>query len=102
MAKHKNIYPNEQELTAVQNIVSAVEKALKLVSDSIAEEDAPPAKSPEVVVKMETDAATPAAAAAEEKPEEKKATEIDEAKKTETPKVKSEPPTSKSLYHLVL
>ena len=42
MAKHKQIYPNEQELSAVQSIVSAVEKALKLVSDSIAEEEAPP------------------------------------------------------------
>ncbi|XP_046857995.1 zinc finger RNA-binding protein-like isoform X3 [Xenia sp. Carnegie-2017] len=48
MSKHKLIYPNEEELAAVQSIVSAVEKALKLVSDSIAEEDAP------VVVKQET------------------------------------------------
>ena len=42
MAKHATIYPNEAELTAVQSIVSAVEKALKLVSDGIAEADAPP------------------------------------------------------------
>jgi hypothetical protein len=41
MAKHKEIYPNEQELSAVQSIVSAVEKALKLVSDCIAEEETP-------------------------------------------------------------
>ena len=41
MAKHKQIYPNEQELSAVQSIVSAAEKALKLVSDCIAEEEVP-------------------------------------------------------------
>ena len=41
MAKHSSIYPNEQELQAVQNIVSASEKALKLVSDLIAEQDNP-------------------------------------------------------------
>lgn len=39
MAKHSGIYPNEQELQAVQKIVSASEKALKLVSDLIAEQD---------------------------------------------------------------
>eukprot|EP00794_Sanderia_malayensis_P009635 gene9635-10623_t len=39
MAKHANIYPNETELKQVQDIVSATEKALKLVSDQIAEED---------------------------------------------------------------
>ena len=60
MAKHATIYPNEAELTAVQSIVSAVEKALKLVSDGIAEADAPPEpaasdatgakKKPELVV----------------------------------------------------
>ena len=37
MSKHASIYPNEAELQAVQNIVSACEKALKLVSDFIAE-----------------------------------------------------------------
>ena len=41
MAKHSAIYPNEQELQAVQSIVSASEKALKLVSDQIAEQDNP-------------------------------------------------------------
>merc|ERR1719431_1349868 len=41
MAKHQTIYPNEDELQAVQNIVSATEKALKSVSDAIAEEDTP-------------------------------------------------------------
>ena len=37
MAKHTSIYPNEAELQAVQNIVSTCEKALKLVSDIVAE-----------------------------------------------------------------
>ncbi|XP_052101013.1 zinc finger RNA-binding protein-like [Mytilus californianus] len=37
MAKHSSIYPNEAELQAVQNIVSLCEKALKLVSDFLAE-----------------------------------------------------------------
>lgn len=37
MAKHASIYPNEEELQHVQNIVSACEKALKLVSDYVAE-----------------------------------------------------------------
>ena len=37
MAKHASIYPNEAELQAVQNIVSSCEKALKIVSDFIAD-----------------------------------------------------------------
>ncbi|XP_014670630.1 PREDICTED: zinc finger RNA-binding protein-like [Priapulus caudatus] len=41
MAKHSMIYPNEQELQAVQSIVSASEKALKLVSDIITETEGP-------------------------------------------------------------
>ena len=41
VAKHNTIYPNEAELQAVQNIVSNCEKALKLVSDYIAETDNP-------------------------------------------------------------
>lgn len=36
MAKHQSIYPSEAELTQVQTIVGATEKALKLVSDAIA------------------------------------------------------------------
>ena len=39
MAKHNSIYPTEEELKQVQNIVGTTEKALKLVSDEIAEED---------------------------------------------------------------
>ncbi|CAG5130995.1 unnamed protein product [Candidula unifasciata] len=37
MTKHSFIYPTETELQAVQSIVSACEKALKLVSDSLTE-----------------------------------------------------------------
>ncbi|KAK3783611.1 hypothetical protein RRG08_020938 [Elysia crispata] len=39
MAKHHSIYPTEDELQAVQNIVSACEKALKLVSDTLADNE---------------------------------------------------------------
>ncbi|XP_051551025.1 zinc finger RNA-binding protein [Myxocyprinus asiaticus] len=38
MAKHSTIYPIEEELQAVQRIVSHSERALKLVSDSLLEE----------------------------------------------------------------
>ncbi|XP_078049629.1 zinc-finger protein 72D isoform X2 [Augochlora pura] len=37
LAHHTNIYPKEQELLAVQKIVSDTEKALKFVSDTLAE-----------------------------------------------------------------
>lgn len=84
MLKHKQIYPNEQELTAVQNIVSAVEKALKLVSDNIADEDAP-VKTEEKEEKMEV-----AEGAAEEKADDKKSAEGEEAKKQPKPKEKNE------------
>ncbi|XP_072167577.1 zinc finger RNA-binding protein-like isoform X2 [Diadema setosum] len=46
MAKHGAIYPTEQELQLVQNMVSQLEKSLKGVSDHIAEEDNPKAKEP--------------------------------------------------------
>ncbi|XP_051977863.1 zinc finger RNA-binding protein-like isoform X2 [Xyrauchen texanus] len=39
MAKHSTIYPIEEELQAVQRIVSHSERALKLVSDSLLEKD---------------------------------------------------------------
>ncbi|KAM9849072.1 zinc finger RNA-binding protein [Aulostomus maculatus] len=42
MAKHSTIYPVEEELQAVQRIVSHSERALKLVSDSLLEKDTPP------------------------------------------------------------
>lgn len=40
MARHSEIYPHEEELHAIQKIVSNTEKALKLVSDQFAETDA--------------------------------------------------------------
>ncbi|CAL8308318.1 unnamed protein product [Lota lota] len=47
MAKHSTIYPVEEELQAVQRIVSHSERALKLVSDSLLEKEAPaPAPTP--------------------------------------------------------
>ena len=36
MSKHQEVYPSEGELGQVQSIVAATEKALKLVSDSLA------------------------------------------------------------------
>ncbi|XP_068176370.1 zinc finger RNA-binding protein isoform X2 [Antennarius striatus] len=39
MAKHSTIYPGEDELQAVQRIVSHSERALKLVSDSLQEDE---------------------------------------------------------------
>ncbi|XP_030228694.1 zinc finger RNA-binding protein [Gadus morhua] len=48
MAKHSTIYPVEEELQAVQRIVSHSERALKLVSDSLLEKEAPvPAPAPD-------------------------------------------------------
>ncbi|XP_033633879.1 zinc finger RNA-binding protein-like isoform X2 [Asterias rubens] len=41
MAKHTAVYPSEQELQSVQAMVSNCEKALKLVSDFLAEADTP-------------------------------------------------------------
>jgi len=41
LAKHAEIYPKEEELGAIQKIVSNTEKALKMVSDYLAEADAP-------------------------------------------------------------
>lgn len=41
MAKHSTIYPVEEELQAVQRIVSHSERALKLVSDSLLDKETP-------------------------------------------------------------
>lgn len=41
MAKHSTIYPVEEELQAVQRIVSHSERALKLVSDFLLEKETP-------------------------------------------------------------
>jgi len=54
MTKHHSIYPTEDELSAVQNIVSACEKALKQVSDFLAESDIK--DKPEVKPKQEVKA----------------------------------------------
>ncbi|XP_072031547.1 zinc finger RNA-binding protein-like isoform X4 [Amphiura filiformis] len=78
MAKHNTIYPSEQELGGVQNMVSTVEKALRLVSDHIAEEDNPAG--------METDAKE-----AEKKPAEIK-TEPADGEKPEGTKNENQPP----------
>lgn len=37
IAKHTQIYPKEEELNAVQKIITNSEKALKLVSDYLTE-----------------------------------------------------------------
>lgn len=42
IAKHSAIYPTDDELQAIQMIVTSCEKALKLVSDSLHEESGPP------------------------------------------------------------
>lgn len=39
MCRHATIYPTEAELLAIQKAVSHAERALKLVSDVLAEED---------------------------------------------------------------
>lgn len=39
MAKHSTIYPGEEELQAVQRVVSHSERALKLVSDSLLDKE---------------------------------------------------------------
>lgn len=41
MAKHSTIYPVEEELQAVQKIVSHSERALKLVSDTLLDKETP-------------------------------------------------------------
>ncbi|XP_076009172.1 zinc finger RNA-binding protein 2 [Genypterus blacodes] len=46
MAKHSTIYPVEEELQAVQRIVSHSERALKLVSDTLLEKETPQAQAP--------------------------------------------------------
>lgn len=38
MSKHASIYPTEEELQAIQTAVSHTERALRLVSDTLAEE----------------------------------------------------------------
>ncbi|GAB6018914.1 zinc finger RNA binding protein [Chamberlinius hualienensis] len=62
MAKHGEIYPKEEELQAVQKIVAATEKALKLVSDAFADIDTPKIKEEIPVPSANQNAASPVAA----------------------------------------
>ncbi|VIO95229.1 DZF family protein [Brugia malayi] len=39
MAKHRSIYPEESQLTTIEKLVSVTEKALKAVSDNLAQEE---------------------------------------------------------------
>lgn len=41
MARHSEIYPKEEELQAIQAIVSRTEKALKIVSDQLVDSSKP-------------------------------------------------------------
>ncbi|XP_028977462.2 zinc finger RNA-binding protein isoform X1 [Esox lucius] len=54
MAKHSTIYPVEDELQAVQRIVSHSERALKLVSDSLLEKE-PPSSGPAAAAPPKSD-----------------------------------------------
>ncbi|XP_071542309.1 zinc finger RNA-binding protein [Panulirus ornatus] len=53
LAKHAEIYPKEEELGAIQKIVSNTEKALKMVSDYLAEVDAPKEQQVKLKIKKE-------------------------------------------------
>lgn len=53
LAKHAEIYPKEEELGAIQKIVSNTEKALKMVSDYLAEVDAPKEQQVKMKIKKE-------------------------------------------------
>lgn len=41
MARHAEIYPKEEELQAIQSIVSRTERALKIVSDQLVDNSKP-------------------------------------------------------------
>lgn len=53
LAKHADIYTKEEELGAIQKIVSNTEKALKMVSDYLAEVDAPKEQQVKPKIKKE-------------------------------------------------
>lgn len=82
MAKHTAIYPNEQELQQVQNIVSACEKALKLVSDFVADKEIDAKKEP-ATSKVKKEVATPKKDAAAKKDDTKETKETPEKDKKE-------------------
>ncbi|KAG5884871.1 hypothetical protein JTB14_025036 [Gonioctena quinquepunctata] len=67
MARHAEIYPKEEELQSIQTIVSHTERALKMVSDQMAE-----AKPKEVAVAIKAEAAGAVAKTPAEKPEQQK------------------------------
>lgn len=52
MARHAEIYPKEEELQAIQRIVSHTERALKTVSDQLAEASKP--KDVQTAAKIES------------------------------------------------
>lgn len=52
IARHAEIYPKEEELQTIQRIVSHTERALKLVSDALAEQ---PSEAGQAVKKEKTD-----------------------------------------------
>ncbi|XP_020289304.1 zinc finger RNA-binding protein isoform X2 [Pseudomyrmex gracilis] len=80
LAHHTTIYPKEQELLAVQKIVSHTEKALKFVSDNLAE-----TSKKTVPANANATAATPAAAGTPQ-------TNTDALKKEEADKKKAAAP----------
>ncbi|KAL4228150.1 hypothetical protein ACF0H5_013583 [Mactra antiquata] len=88
MAKHASIYPNEEELQHVQNIVSACEKALKLVSDQVADCDS---KSKQLVDTKEIKKESAAKPATPVKKDTKESPKKDEDGK-ESDKEESAPP----------
>lgn len=100
MSKHSTVYPNEQELQAVQNIVSASEKALKLVSDLIAEQDNPqtPVESEQVEVKKEEKEEVKVEVKKEEGVAEEKKEATQEEKKETPVKEKAAPPREYLLF----
>ena len=69
LAKHQTIYPDEETLTAVQDIVIKTEKALKLVSDKLFEEERAKAKEEEAVTSGTSEKDPTAGEGAEKKPE---------------------------------
>ncbi|EMP36171.1 Zinc finger RNA-binding protein 2 [Chelonia mydas] len=54
MTKHSSIYPTEEELQAIQKVVSHSERALKLVSDSLTEQESERGEDDEERGKAET------------------------------------------------
>jgi len=64
VARHLEIYPSDQELESIQNVVSYVERALKLVSDELANHPDETAAKPSPSTVPPTTGTQPAAAGA--------------------------------------